>query len=102
MSGRSIHDSDIIDAADCNPFRDRTFAVLPDVMLDEWSGEETKPSERIGFPSEADHTAFDYPVKREKLTPDSLWVERFEFYFFAEAYRLPISSQFRVFHQAAA
>jgi len=67
VSSGSFQGSDECDAADCNPLRDRTFEVLPDVVPNEWPGEKTKPSEGINaLPRRWDHTAFGSMVKREK------------------------------------
>jgi hypothetical protein len=68
VSSGSFQASDECDAADCNPLRDRTFEVLPDVVPNEWPGEKTKPSEGINRLPRRDHTEFDSPVKRKKAT----------------------------------
>jgi hypothetical protein len=66
VSSGSFQGSDEWDAADCNPLRDRTFEVLPDVVPNEWPGEKTKASQGINstLPRRWDHTAFGSPVKR--------------------------------------
>jgi hypothetical protein len=133
VSSGSFQASDECDAADCNPLRDRTFEVLPDVVPNEWPGRRRNPRKesiafrggiirnstarssekkpptprtmigrRIPANPKTRFTALAYPWRVERASFGRRDCRLLRHYFFADEKRRPISSQFSVFHQAAA